>query len=114
MRIEAVEFDFNGKRVIVAKNHFTKDGYRSTWVDVKTMSTKVQLKFKDVGNQRWLCYAEVPTIMLDEFETWLTEHLENRFMFTKVFEIESGNVKRIFELRGGDPQDKMLLALRWS
>lgn len=115
MRIDAVEFDFKGQRVIVSKEHLNKDGFRITWTERSIVSPeKPILKFKDLGNQRWLCHVDLPSFLVDEFESWLTDNLGNRFMFNKYYDIEGDKIKRMYELRGGDINDRMLLALRWG
>ena len=79
---------------------------------------KVKLRFKDLGEYRWLCYAEVPTSMLREFETWMKVSLPNckynKAMWKdKAFAL--GEVQyRLYEIRGGDLDSQSFLAMRWQ
>ena len=78
----------------------------------------MKLKFKDVGEKRWLCRATVPSDTAKEFTAWLQETLEDRVLITRVnTEYDAyGERKATYdmELRGGDINDQTLLALRWG
>ena len=88
-------------------------------IKVVTMSeSKVQIKFKDLGEQRWLCWAVVPPDLKHEFISWLNETLNDRVMIThqnREYPPYGNRAPTItYEIRGGNTGDSTLLALRWK
>lgn len=114
MIINVNEFDFNGQTYIVSAEVMEK-GLKKVWPLGNIMRPdRVQLKFSDVGDRRWLCYVKLPYDKEDDFKNWVQEYLGDRFMMSKTYEYVNGNVTLTYELRGGDPKDKLLLALVWA
>lgn len=76
----------------------------------------MKLRFKDLGEQRWLCYATAfGTNESNEFKHWLKEHLGDRYMIecNEIVRSEDG-VEYQFTLRGGDTKDRTMVALCWG
>ena len=75
----------------------------------------VELKFKDIGERRWLCFAYMNTANLDVFNRWIEENINDRVL-VKTIDASDTDLGIIWtlEIRGGDVQDRLLLALRWQ
>ena len=79
---------------------------------------KIQIKFKELGEQRWLCWAVVPPECNHEFISWVNQTLNDRVMIThqnREYPPYGDRAPTItYELRGGNKGDSALLALRWA
>ena len=68
------------------KGKITDDvgAYYAPYIPIKivVMSSKVQIKFKELGEQRWLCWAVVPPDLNHEFISWINQTLSERVMIT--------------------------------
>lgn len=74
----------------------------------------IKLRFKDLGEKRWMCYATINgTPLAREFELWLNEALQDRCMVDKTYQVTRDTIEYLYEVRGGDIKDRALLALRW-
>lgn len=79
----------------------------------------MEIKFKDVGDNRWLCWVHVPIGDRFEFEKWLTDTLQDRYMI-RVFDhsemvfLDLERDKIVYEIRGGSKEDATALAMRWK
>lgn len=77
----------------------------------------IKLRFKDLGEKRWLCYANVHSRIVSEFKRWLEENLAGRSIVTpqgSSTDVNTDEYVYAFEIRGGDINDRLLLALRWG
>ena len=78
----------------------------------------IHIKFKDVGEQRWVGWAVVPPELNHEFISWLHATLNDRVMIThqnRDYPAYGNRAPTItYELRGGSVGDRTLLALRWG
>lgn len=77
----------------------------------------MKLRFKDLGERRWLCYASAPSRQLSEFKRWLDDNLADRSLVTALgskVDVNTDEYVYEFEIRGGDVNDRILLALRWG
>jgi hypothetical protein len=75
----------------------------------------MKIKFRDIGEKRWLCYATaVGTKEADEFKFWLLDTLTDRYILDVNVERDFENILYHYEVRGGDVNDRMLIALRWG
>ena len=75
----------------------------------------MKLKFCDLGEKRWLCYATaLGTKEADEFKFWLLDTLGDRYIFNVNVERDPEYIIYTYEVRGGDINDRILIALRWG
>jgi len=75
----------------------------------------MNLKFKDTGDNRWVCQVSIEHHKIKEFRDWLEENLQGRYMLSYLYQMSDDDVVEVgYELRGGDVKDKMLVALRWQ
>lgn len=87
-------------------------------IQIITMSKlQVKFRFKDVGEKRWLGYADVPRAMTAEFEQWMKEFMPGVWVNKNMWDVNTSNGKpkiRTYELRSGFTGDKVMLILKWS
>lgn len=75
----------------------------------------MNLKFKDTGDNRWVCQVSIEHHRIKEFRDWLEENLQDRYMLSYLYQMSDDDAVEVgYELRGGDVKDKMLVALRWQ
>lgn len=75
----------------------------------------MNLKFKDTGDNRWVCQVGIEHHKVKEFKDWLEENLQGRYMLSYLYQMSyDDSVEVGYELRGGDVRDRMLVALRWQ
>ena len=77
----------------------------------------MKLKFKDTGDNRWVCQVRLEHYKVKELTDWLEENLQGRYKLSYLYAMSSDATDAtevFYELRGGDDKDKMLVALRWQ
>lgn len=114
MIIDVKEFEFKDQRYFVSRQPVGgKD--RKIWLENHVGPHRMKINCKDLGDRRWLCRAEIPPEKAREFEAWVNETLNERCLMRKEFEYDpDGSLRRIYEIRGGDINDRTLLVLRWK
>lgn len=86
-------------------------------IQVITLTNKVKFKFKDVGDKRWLCFATVPRSQTSMFEEWMKEFMPNTWVNKAMWDPKHNPYEKpgqVYELRGGDTSDKVMLILKWG
>lgn len=79
--------------------------------------TKITFTFKDIGEQRWLGFANVPRSMTREFESWMKEFAPTVWLNKAMWDLNPNQYEKpgqIYELRSGDPSDRTMLLLKWG
>lgn len=75
------------------------------------MVPKTKIKVHDLGPQRWHMTIWFPrSIPHGQFEEWMQENYPD--CFCKWYINFGGDP--YYEVRGGDPDDQMLIAMRWA
>lgn len=116
MKVDIIEFEFNNKVFFASRQEVGESGrYRKIWTENSIKyPDKMKLRFKDIGANRWLCYAQLTKENAYEFESWLKESLGDRYILNKEYDYKDGELIRTFIIRGGDVRDKTLILLRWK
>jgi hypothetical protein len=115
MKIDIREFEFNNRTYFITVEPYNEQGFRKIWTEnTITYAPTMKIKFRDIGENRWLCYAYVTKENAREFEAWLKEALDGRYKLDKEYNHHDGHLHRTFIIRGGDVRDKTLITLRWK
>lgn len=78
----------------------------------------MEIKFKDIGDNRWLCWVHVTDALRHEFDQWLIENLGDRYMvrvfdYSEMVFLDLERDTIVYEIRGGSKADATALAMRW-
>ena len=75
----------------------------------------MNLKFKSTTDNRWVCQVSIEHYRVKELTDWLEENLQGRYKLSYLYAMSDDDTTEVlYELRGGDDKDKMLVALRWT
>lgn len=108
---DAIVLNYKGKTTFDSASYYCP--YIPLTVESNTMT--LNLKFKDLGEKRWVCYVNITNRALyAEMKKWLQENLQDRYMINEEEIIRDGHWFFQATVRGGDVKDRMLFALRWS
>ena len=76
---------------------------------------EIELKFKDLGQHRWLCRAAMDHNTRNEFLKWMRENLPDcKVNKIPYYDSPTRRYNYYMEIRGGDLASQTLLALTWS